>query len=717
MKRIDSEGCGYVYGVTGLTCTAVPKLDPLFANTIISAATTEVGNRDVWVWPESGRPSQATVDNYAQIPQSFEGFVMTMEPIIDMSGGSGYAEVPEIACRVNTDPFSTQKGSVLNPSTDYTADIDTINSGFIDLFNQVDQYKQNVYVSVASNTDAHLRYTIPMMVDVTDGSTVNSVYTVKPGILDPMVDTMMPDVGVKTIPAIDAGLDGVFLALDRLQMWRSTIDTRITNLTIAKPNIFPQDSPCDNFNIELRSGEPYQPDIREHESNDPWYSISDGNIKINGIPVAVTGMTGVGDGAIVEVIDGATTNKLAVAPFAVYLRVTSDNGIITADKMVYRQTSPEKDSDYQLYYIGGVTKVFKPRATGSTVGDVLYQIDQGDCIEDIEYITGQTSGYMYLSATTEGRQYTTDQLLDYSVFQNDIRGNTNYNYRGVQAGAIQEYVLAHGGGSTVTADWVGYPNYAAYGADTYDTTSLENIVFGDAWLLPVSSGAVVTYMTGATTGHYAAYAPSLGSETVSVTGATPMTKDIGLTALANGWVRIRVFDDGNNKGKCLRFGEISGETATVDDWNNLTPVYRFGDFPTEQIITTPYNGPFKVDGDGSISCPACLNEGPTVGGHYWLNGIEDKIVDVETVPLTAATQNLYIHITGTTTYTIDTTKTTGNTNAYTVWLAHIYGATVTGSTIDVPIEGSTETEAVALYGGGTVTQIQHGDIYVDGRWM
>ena len=705
MKRINSSGCGYSYNrIDRLKCNSIKPLHPYFASTGIDSININVTEPE-WVEFDGSTATQKTLDNYGQIPQSFEGFIMTLAPVIDMSGGTtGYpAEVPEIECRVNMDPF-TDGESVLNydPSNprEYTDNPETVNTGFLDLFTYVSDYHTAVYASVNGNT-TYLGNKIPVMVD---NSTAKNPYMVKPGILEPMLDTQLPNIDVKTIPAVDAGLDGAFLALDRLQQWRSVIDARITNLTYAveDPNIFPQDSPCDNFKIELRAGTVYQPGVivggTEATITYPLYTVADGTVSINGTTVAVTGTTYMPNAATAAssvVIEGHTV-ECAIAPFAAYLKVSSDTNGIAANKMVYHaSTAPELSAAYNLYYIGGVSEATEVVATGGTTSKVnaLFQIDQGDCIEDIEYITGKSTGYVYMNVTAGGRQYTTDTLLDWDVFENDVTGTTNA-IRGVQAEAIQKYVLAHGG-TTGNTDWVGYPNYAAYGADTGDVPP-DYAIFGTAWLLPVKKDTAVVFQTGASDAYCrVTYAPSVGSATTTVTGTTALTKDNAFSVLENGWVRLRVFDDGTQKGQCLRFGEVVGGVVS---WDNLTPVYRFGDFSK---FDNSYRGPFLFSG-GTICCPVCP-EG--IGGYYRFGGQQRRSVQTMGVTLTGATNDIYLHITGTgqDNYDIDTLEGSTAANAYTVWIAHV--------------EGAQTTTAGGPYVGGTVTQIQHGDVYVDGRWM
>lgn len=786
MKRINSSGCGYSYNKTDrLVCNSIKSLHPYFANTPITYIDINVTEPE---WVNFTLDAHA-LDNYGQLPQKLEGFIMKLSPVIDMSGStSGYpAEVPEIECRVNMDPFTDYTQSVLNTDLAYTYNPKTANTGFLDLFTQVSDYHTDVYADV-NGTTMTLSNKIPVMID---SGTAKNPYTVKPGILEPMLDTQLPNIDVKTIPAVDAGLDGAFLALDRLQQWRSVIDTRITNLTYAveEPNIFPQDSPCDNFKIELLEGEglppAYQSAVISGGTDSatiayPLYSIADGRITINGATVAITGFTGMNDGSTSTAVVGGTSVPCAVAPFAAYLKVSS-GAAITANTLVYRKMSPALSSDSTLYYIGGVTEVFEPVSAGASKGDALFQIDQGDCIEDIEYITGTSTGYVYMNVTNGGRQYTTDPLL------NSLPGS-GYPFvppedasRGVQASAIRTYVdntidlkiagITTGGnaydgpfkvainpedrttvhvydGRFPDSEIAGYAfidgksknsvaKYAgslsggtqsifivAYNQDRASTT--ENFIYVNGMKYTKEAQTTLenytTWKSGASEVYTTAAIPATGSTVYSKTQnnelvvvgyvASPdvpvnyyytLSESAHISPPAFWYTRLATIIDGGVDApevQQVHYGDlnvISGGTATT-------------------ITGSTYNGPFMVDGDGLVDCPVC--ELATIGGHYWINGNRRYDVATSAVNLTAATQDVYLHIRGVGDYSIDTTSSIeGNTIAYNVWLAHINGATVTGGTIDAPIEGSTETTPVNLYGGGTVTQIQHGDVYVDGRWM
>lgn len=131
-----------------------------------------------------------------------------------------------------------------------------------------------------------------------------------------------------------------------------------------------------------------------------------------------------------------------------------------------------------------------------------------------------------------------------------------------------------GGGGTIIASGVGYPDHSKLFPDNYPAMS----GIGISWLIPVSAGVEYRFYTDATGGEdeeentiqvaYGKFAPSVG-ETGTVSS---LTNGNDFIPDSNGWVRISVFDDGRNEGKCLRF------YVNDEDGQYATPLYRFHGF-------------------------------------------------------------------------------------------------------------------------------------------
>lgn len=131
-----------------------------------------------------------------------------------------------------------------------------------------------------------------------------------------------------------------------------------------------------------------------------------------------------------------------------------------------------------------------------------------------------------------------------------------------------------GGGGTIIASGVGYPDHSKLFPDNYPAMS----GIGISWLIPVSAGVEYRFYTDATGGEdeeentiqvaYGKFAPSVG-ETGTVSS---LTNGNDFIPDSNGWVRISVFDDGRNEGSCLRF------YVNDEDGQYATPLYRFHGF-------------------------------------------------------------------------------------------------------------------------------------------
>lgn len=391
MKRIVPDRCGY----DGFVCKGIQKLSTYFDNTPIDILATESPtDRDAWVWPTTGQTvSQATIDNYAQVPQSFEGFVMTLYPVIDMSGGTTTVEVPELSCRTNMDPFVDDVLSVQNAGAEYTVDTNTANSGLIDLYNQVTPYFNDVYDTIDNAGHYHLRYTIKPAYN----------FTVGPGLLEPMLDTMFPPVGVDTITSPDTLGDFTVWLFDEFNTWKGLVDDRLRNLYQVVPqydyskingllnleDAKNREGGCYNFNIHPT----YYVPVIGVSITAPSYSIDSRSADVGG-KIKVDGQ----DITVPPLIDEQ-------APFDAYLDIfdyTSDGETITGATITTRTsqglpvsttTGISGFTHKKFEYIGsvrGTTASNTPEATDYNKY-TLYEIEQGDCIYEVS-LSGGTGG-------------------------------------------------------------------------------------------------------------------------------------------------------------------------------------------------------------------------------------------------------------------------------------------------------------------------------------
>lgn len=413
MHRIKPNRCGYV---SGYICKPISSLNPLFQHTYTNAYATEsiaTGSgatydfESAWIGPtDSGVLLQGTIDNYAQLPQQFEGFVMTLAPILNMSGNRTAPEVPELECRVDFDPFNSGEEAFLNPETGYMGNPATSETGFVDFYNQVDpEYKENVYVSVDGSTDhQQLYHTMPVYIEgstttpvsgigyVITGGTNNTftALTAGPGILEPMLDTELPPIGVDTIPSADIIGDFAMWEFNTINQWQKLVDARLNGLKTVIPtvdyggikglynlkNAEYQSGGCENFQIaELDVSIPV---IGPSGLLSPTYTISGGTIYLNSNYVEIQG----------------TTTGLSV--FAAYLDVSPSGH--TASVRVYPFAEVPmgiREAGHTYIYIGQVRRIDgladAPLEGGTAF--TLYKIEQGDCIDEVRTDYSTTDDY------------------------------------------------------------------------------------------------------------------------------------------------------------------------------------------------------------------------------------------------------------------------------------------------------------------------------------
>lgn len=672
MQRINLTGCGYSIQGGTYTCKPIPKLA-----SVVGSATFV--------------PSVVPLD---AIPQHLEGFVMTLAPILDMEPATGL-EIPELECRVELDPFKTTADyAIKNLRSEYTKNDATLHDGFLDFYYFGNGYSDSVYIRIDGGDQIKVKSEIsPYIIGGT--CSFNSEQVVGPGILEPMLDTEFSPITVDTIPPSDAHFDTTTYLFDIFDAWRELVDMRLNNLhdfvvpfdysditglldlEVAK-NL---EGSCANFQIKMleTSGIPLAPTAAYTQSASlvPTYQITAGTVNVNGTQVPVT----------------QHVTSVYEPPFHAYLDITSgEDGYAGVVSAVAGPYSPS--SGHTAIYIGGVTAVNNAFAAGTLkdrVSEFLglgkefteYEIIQGDCIADVDLLTGSESGYVYMTvAQGGGRQYTTDQLLNTAEFEYLTPANWS---RGVQAAAISAYVAAHGGGGT--GDGMLYPDYAELSSSPENDTPVAGPGTGITMVFPVSTGQSVGYMTAAeTTGRiFAKFVPGtgqVGSTFQLAEGSAAMATQV---TQCPGYVRFSILDDGTQAGHCVHFA------VDTTSWSGSLPIYRFGEFGESSISEVGYTGPFAVtvdDGTYHVTCPTCGTVG--VIGWYSVNGQYETAVTGDFFGPVGTASAVYFHKTAST-MSIDTEP--GNTldaTDYTIRLANVTG--------------------------NTAYQMHYGNIFIDGRW-
>lgn len=768
MIRINTSGCGWsVIGGT-YSCSGLPKLDPVFQHTHLTGGTVS---------------GYEEVDMYDKIPQHIEGFVMTLTPIIDMSGEPNPPEVPELACRVDFDPFSESPKCVLNTDDPkLTANLATKDQGFIDLYNQVPSYKSSFYVV------RKVQVTVPgatyHMRTESDFPIYGNAGIMAPGVLEPMLDTMFGPVDIDMPPTPDLTTDAIIYSLAGLQSWRHTIDGRVSDTYInavdygllGLANQANQKGTCTNFQISVNGTEPVTvigtPRYFDKESgaNRPTYSISGGNINLNGTSTEIEGYA-----------------DEAKPPFTAYLDVVPDG---TTASIIVRDTDyidPEDRVEGHTYlYIGSVRSVQEPSAfiAGSTTFR-LYDIVQGDCIEDVRTQFGDknkeypgpfvvihnadtdtlsVSGFDVDSGQTPraGKIF-----IDGSSVAWGPRGNVD-----TPEGAERDFVYAHievqdPGTSSVSVVGCTYSTSdvpVPQGTATFTYTirlagfvsgELEQIHYGDIYLYTRGSGGGGGYYVGPFRVQQGTWSGG-SSEGFCVKGvqyeegnvndplkriagkifingvedpyecleADVYNAEIGENVYAN--IYIRPTETGYAVTGCTYTCTEVTTPATPDGLvynvrlgrlpnNSIVEQTHFGDIYIDLAETTTtskaaYEGPFTVNDDGTVTCDVCPPHGTdSVAGYVILSGGSPRpyTYDADSPPSVTLTGTSDIDV---------YLKVKPDAN-------HVPSPDITSS-FDSDANCYNVRLGIMKYsvdvGGNTIwkaVQLHYGDVYVDGRWL
>ena len=379
MIRIKADRCGY----TGYTCTAVQKLNPIFTNTEFSydPVPGHITGLDV-----------SQLDNYLNIPELMEGFVMTLPQIPDMEAAK--LEVPELSCRIDFDPFSDEAGATKN---------ETKVGGFMDFYQLYTASEKVITAEVEGGTIASyaLQTTLPYF---------ETDYILQPGLLEPMVDTSFAPVPIDQITAPEAGNNGNLLAIGMLQKWRTLVNGRINDLYRKVRSTFGEydaaglrdmlnkqnkKSPCANFTMTRTSGQNVIKVENPDRPNIPMYSISGGTVYVDGTKVEVSGYTESGHTTTMGMftayleIKGSTVDP--AKPYVGTVKVITGNTVSETLSPL-----PKNTEDTYNFLIGGLRLIPPPENnqdpdySGGTKFK-LYELVVGDCLENIE-LSGGTGG-------------------------------------------------------------------------------------------------------------------------------------------------------------------------------------------------------------------------------------------------------------------------------------------------------------------------------------
>jgi len=637
MRRIKTAGCGWSISDGTYTCHGLPKLDIVFGTTSLVGSTVD----------------GIVYDQFNRLPQHIEGFRMTLSPILDMGGTAISPEVPELACRVNFDPFDDSTDSVLNTGSDLTVNDLLKNTGFIDMYNNGPGYKDKFYVSV-SGTTYHMR-------DDSDYPIYTDSAVMEPGALEPMLDTQFGPVQIDMPPTPDLTTDAIIYSLAGLQSWRHTIDTRVSNTyvnvsetgMVNLENAKNQAGPCSQFNIVAVPSATASfatvigaPDFSDY----PSYMITGGTLTVDGVLLPKEVEPFSPPGAIFDAyLDVFRYNNILGATIT-----TTDPSLPNLPISLPPSTGVFEHLKFE--YIGSVRSVTTANGpiSGSTAWK-LYEIDQGDCIYEIT-IGGGTGG---------GGPYEYDGPFKVTV---------------------------SGSESGVTVEVTGIDHIMD--GDHWKTMA-GHITFAGLW----DSGIIANTWTSA----FPTSQLLEGGEADVFLRVAALTTTTTTTTESEVTTPVIVTDEEQNQ-------EVVYNTTT-DTSYSTGYAYYVNTFPgwsqpepkdPGQTVTVTESAPYIVR-------LAKITGVSMVIDHTTNTGTPQQDPDVEgIVPETA-----------------EDLAGVGADVSYNTTSAEGPAATITGGTIHL-VEGGTCTgfsvigETVSVWykaSGGNVKQVQHGDVYVDGRWL
>ena len=313
------------------------------------------------------------IDNYLNVPVAFAGFIMTTDHLLDMA---------RIQPRLCEDGETIHDGDIQYPCVappeiscgDFGQDDGKVIGTYRVYKDLVDISTDNVIWDKLGQTSIFCFSDNPV---------------VYPGMLEPMMDTTFPPIGLDANISTDMALDGAMLALVQLTKWRINADSRLNALSSAIRHIgslrnlltaINTTSICDQFKIKLRSGSPLQ---YEDTEEPPRYDVTGGKVLINGVELSVAG------------VDDYR------APMYAFLCIdvsdaddeTGQYMTVTAQILRTHGTKLTQHHDYVLG-IGGVRRVKGKQQNGYPTY-YLYEIVQERCEISLDLVRTDKAGILF----------------------------------------------------------------------------------------------------------------------------------------------------------------------------------------------------------------------------------------------------------------------------------------------------------------------------------
>lgn len=377
MRRVRSNRCGY----EGITCKGIADLDDLYRykNHVFDAKfnRTEFPQID---WSDTTVSERfSLIDNYGNLPGQVAGFVMSLKKVFEDSG----TDVPEVE----------ECGGVYDNNKTYahanaiaTVDPERYNYEIMDETMAGTTKSQSTKYS----GESYQGETAPNR-----GDTGIKDQTLYPALLEPMLHASFDPVPVEVSPVTDFYLDGIIMALYKLNEWRGIVDNKINDIIDQLKHI----AGLRNLFIEtqMKGGCVNGFEIQHVKKTPlgisgtpsaPVYMCTGGTARINGSSFSCASLTDL------------------VAPFYVYLNIflAADTSNFGTGYAVQRIALGKSKAGQVSVGIGGVVSCLTsdPIKHGIDLTApryAMWKIIQENCEIDISIYKASGSGFVYYTSS------------------------------------------------------------------------------------------------------------------------------------------------------------------------------------------------------------------------------------------------------------------------------------------------------------------------------
>lgn len=386
MRRVKSNRCGY----DGLTCTGIEDLDDMFRykNHVFDANPNREDFPEI-DWDDTEIENRfSLIDNYGNLPGQVAGFVMSLKKVFS-DEGTTVPEVGECGGMYNTAKTYSNELAIANITPDDVKDSDKEEAYAYELMDNT-MAGTTKAISTKYDGEPYIGNIAPIKGD--DGIKDQTLY---PALLEPMLHAAFDPVPVEVSPVTDFYLDGIIMALFKLNEWRGIIDTKINDIIDQLNHI----AGLRNLFIETQMKGGCKDGFEiQHVKNTPLgisglprgpeYMCTGGTAKINGATFSCSSLTGL------------------TAPFYVYLNIflTADTSSFGTGYSVQSIALGTSKAGQVSVGIGGVVSCL----TGDPVKHgidkmapryAMWKIIQETCEIDISIYKATGQGFVYYSSS------------------------------------------------------------------------------------------------------------------------------------------------------------------------------------------------------------------------------------------------------------------------------------------------------------------------------